>query len=240
MSEHGAAPGLSLIVPVYNEFDGVNRLLAHAVSLSGFADIVLVDASDNAASKACFAALTAQYAGHERVRFIRTERPGRARQMNLGAAQAGGSVLVFLHCDTRLPAEAGDLIRQSVRRGFAWGRFEVRLDSERLGIRWIQTMINLRSRLRRLATGDQVMFVTRACFARVGGFAEIALMEDIELSKRLRRQPPALIRPPVHTSARRWQQGGLCRTVLLMWALRLAFWLGANPARLALWYRDAR
>jgi rSAM/selenodomain-associated transferase 2 len=162
---------------------------------------------------------------------------GRARQMNAGAAEATGEVLLFLHADCRLPAEGLRAIRQAITRGATWGRFDVTLSGRHPLFRLIESLMNWRSRLTGIATGDQALFVRRDVFVVIGGFAEIELMEDIELSKRLRRRAwPACQSVRVYSSSRRWEAGGILRTVWLMWRLRFAYWLGADPRRLAKWY----
>jgi rSAM/selenodomain-associated transferase 2 len=170
---------------------------------------------------------------------------GRAAQMNAGArcdAAAGAGVLLFLHADTRLPGDADRIVLRALADGDrCWGRFDVRLDAPGWPLRLIETMMNWRSRLTGIATGDQAIFVTSAAFDRLGGFAPLPLMEDIDFSRRARRlSAPAALRERVTTSARRWQRNGVWRTVLLMWRLRAAYFLGADPARLARRYRDAR
>jgi rSAM/selenodomain-associated transferase 2 len=159
---------------------------------------------------------------------------GRALQMNAGAAAARGDVLLFLHADTRLPEGADQLVLDGLARsGRAWGRFDVRIDGGGL-LGLVSFTMNWRSRITRIATGDQAMFVTRAAFAAAGGFPAIALMEDVALSARLKRiGRPCALRARVTTSARRWRRQGTLRTVLLMWRLRLRFFLGADPAKLA-------
>jgi rSAM/selenodomain-associated transferase 2 len=159
---------------------------------------------------------------------------GRASQMNAGARIAKGDVLLFLHADTRLPDGADRLIARGLSdSGRGWGRFDVSIPGGRM-LALIATMMNLRSRLTGIATGDQAMFVTCDAFNAIGGVPAIALMEDIALSKRLRRRsPPLCLRERVTTSPRRWQRNGVVRTILLMWRLRLAYVLGADPARLA-------
>ncbi len=145
--------------------------------------------------------------------------------------------LLFLHADTALPDHADHCIRQALQGGAVWGRFDVRIDSPRLVFRVIERLMNLRSRWSGVATGDQAMFVRRAAFEAVGGFEDIALMEDIALSRALLRlSRPACLRQCVTTSARRWEQHGVWRTVLLMWRLRAAYFFGADPAQLALRY----
>ena len=159
---------------------------------------------------------------------------GRAVQMNAGAAAATGDVLLFLHADTRLPENADRLMLDGLARsGRCWGRFDVRFDGGGL-LGLIAVMMNTRSRLSGIATGDQAMFMTRAAFDNAGGFPPIALMEDVALSAKLKRTgKPLALRARVTTSGRRWRAHGMLRTVLLMWALRLRFFLGADPAKLA-------
>ncbi len=166
-----------------------------------------------------------------------TSTRGRAHQMNTGAAAAHSDILLFLHADTRLPPDAIESVRAVIRAGNVWGRFDVRLDGTWPVYRIIERFMNLRSALTGIATGDQTIFVRRDVFRQLGGFAPIPLMEDIELSARLRRrQLPARIRTPVLVSVRRWKRYGVARTVLRMWWLRLCYWLGVSPARLARWY----
>ena len=159
---------------------------------------------------------------------------GRAAQMNAGAAAAQGDVLLFLHADTRLPDNADRLVLDGLASSArVWGRFDVRIDGGGvLGV--VAIMMNTRSRLTGIATGDQAMFVTRAAFDRAGGFPPIALMEDVALSARLKHiGRPFALRARVTASARRWRAHGTLRTVLLMWRLRLAYFLGADPGKLA-------
>ena len=164
---------------------------------------------------------------------------GRARQMNAGAIVSGGDVLCFLHADTVMPDAGAALILRAVQRqGRLWGRFDVRLSGSHRLLRVVERLMNLRSRLTGMATGDQAMFVRRALFEAVGGFPDIALMEDIALSRRLKRYGrPACLRVPVATSSRRWEAQGVIRTIVLMWRLRLAYFLGADPNELALRYQ---
>jgi rSAM/selenodomain-associated transferase 2 len=163
---------------------------------------------------------------------------GRARQMNAGALRAGGSVLLFLHADTLLPAGASGAIEQALGGAHDWGRFDVRIDGSSRWFPLIAALMNLRSRWSGIATGDQGIFVRRDLFMRVGMYPDQPLMEDIELSKRLRRHGrPACLRERVRTSGRRWQRYGVWRTVLLMWRLRLLYRLGTPADELARWYR---
>ncbi len=164
---------------------------------------------------------------------------GRALQMNAGAAQATGEVLLFLHADTRLPNDADVLIREALAGSSrVWGRFDVAITGRPRMLRLIAALMNLRSRWTGIATGDQAMFMTRAAFAAVGGFPAQPLMEDIEMSRRLLKlSRPACLSAKVLTSGRRWETRGVWRTVLLMWRLRLAYWRGAAPERLEQLYR---
>ncbi len=163
--------------------------------------------------------------------------PGRAAQMNSGIDVASGDALLFLHVDTKLPANAVDQIIQSIQDGHYWGRFNVRLSGANILLRIIERMMNLRSCVTGVATGDQCIFVSRECVDIIGGYAEMPLMEDIELSKRLRTLGwPACIKSYVVTSSRRWEQDGIVRTVLLMWRLRLLYFLGVSADKLARQY----
>ena len=167
---------------------------------------------------------------------------GRASQMNAGARRAQGEHFLFLHSDTVLPEQAMEGISVALNQSErVWGRFDVRFDSPLLLLRVVASMMNWRSRWTGIATGDQAMFVQRQAFERVGGFPEIALMEDIALSRSLKRlSRPLCLRVRVTTSGRRWENNGALRTILLMWRLRAAFFLNADPSRLAERYRHAR
>jgi rSAM/selenodomain-associated transferase 2 len=159
---------------------------------------------------------------------------GRASQMNAGAEIARGEVLLFLHADTTLPQGALAAMASAVAEGHPWGRFDVDISGGGAMLAVVARMMNLRSRLTGIATGDQAIFVRREVFVQVGGFAEIPLMEDVALCKRLKAiAPPACLRDRVTTSGRRWEKHGTLRTVLLMWRLRLAYALGADPRALA-------
>jgi len=166
-------------------------------------------------------------------------RQGRGLQINAGALQASGDILLFLHADTRLPEGAmSALLDGLARSGKSWGRFDVRLSGRHTMLRVVERMMNWRSRLTGIATGDQAMFVRREVFQAAGGFPEIPLMEDILLSRTLKRisGAPLCLSTPIVTSSRRWEENGILRTILLMWKLRLAFFLGVSPERLARQY----
>ena len=162
-------------------------------------------------------------------------RPGRALQMNAGARQATGDILLFLHADSLLPADAVVAIERAVAGGAGWGRFDITIQGQPWVLKLVGAMMNVRSRLTGIATGDQGIFVDRALFDRVGGYQAIPLMEDIALSKTLKRAAgrPACLDSRIATSGRRWEAHGPWRMIFTMWRLRLAYALGADPARLA-------
>lgn len=155
--------------------------------------------------------------------------------MNAGARQARGDVLMFLHADTVVSAEAlAALLTEFPASGRSWGWFDVRLSGRHPMLRVVERLMNVRSRLTGITTGDHAIFVRRATFEEVGGYPDIPLMEDIALSRRLKRASrPLCLAQPVITSSRRWEEKGILRTILLMWRLRLAYALGADPHRLA-------
>jgi len=165
---------------------------------------------------------------------------GRALQMNAGAREAGGDLLLFLHADTLIPAASlTALVEGFPSSRSAWGRFDVRLSGRPRMLRVVENMMNIRSRLSGIATGDQAIFVRREIFEKVGGFPEIPLMEDIAISRQLKRESrPFIPHGHVVTSSRRWEENGIWSTILLMWRLRLAYALGASPADLARTYRS--
>lgn len=227
---------ISIVVPTYNEGRQPLVLLESLESLPGIGEIIIVDSSDDGLSREVLAEV--QAGGRARVLPARAR--GRAAQMNQGADLAGCEVILFLHCDTRLPGDAVSGVERVLRHR-RWGRFDLCLDAPGWRFRLIGHMINLRSRLTRIATGDQAIFARRDFFLAQGGFAGIALMEDIEFSRRAgRRSRPGLVTSPVLTSARRWVRHGTVRTIFLMWKLRLLYRLGISPDRLATMYRTAR
>jgi rSAM/selenodomain-associated transferase 2 len=221
---------LSIIVPVLNEQAGIAAMLQ---DLSGLrargAEVIVVDGGSRDDTVALARPLCD--------RLIAAPR-GRAAQMNAGAGVARGDVLLFLHADTGLPADADRLVCDGLAAsGRPWGRFDVRIDGRHPLLPLIAAMMNLRSRLTGIATGDQAIFVDRGAFTAVGGFPDIALMEDIVLSRRLKRLGrPLCLSARALTSGRRWEKHGVVRTILTMWRLRLAFFLGAEPAKLAASY----
>ena len=218
-----------MVIPALNEAAGIVRALQALAPLRRRGhEVIVVDGGSEDAT----ADLARPFADQ-----VLTASRGRALQMNAGARAARGTSLLFLHADVRLP-EGADRMVANALGDRCWGRFDVALDSPRAVLALIGAMMNLRSRLTGIATGDQALFVRRDVFESAGGYAEIPLMEDIELSARLRRfGRPACLWARVRVSARRWQARGALRTVVLMWRLRLAYFLGADPARLAERYR---
>jgi len=163
---------------------------------------------------------------------------GRARQMQAGALEASGSILWFLHADTHPPETADQLIQAALAGGQgAWGWFDVRLADARLLLKCVAWLMNRRARLTGIATGDQGIFVRRMLYAQAGGFPPLPIMEDIALSRRLGRLGrPRQIDTPLLTSSRRWEKHGVLRTIITMWGLRLGYFLGVDPQRLARFY----
>lgn len=222
---------LSVIVPMLNEAQALPGLLERlSPLLRNGTEVILSDGESDDGS-----AEIAERAGFTVVRAPR----GRARQMNAGAAQATGDVLLFLHADTQLPDAAERAITQALENSNrVWGRFDVRIHGRSPLLRVVGSLMNVRSRLTGIATGDQAMFVTRTAFDAVGGFPDQPLMEDIELSSRLlKHSRPACIATRVTTSGRRWETRGVWRTILLMWRLRWNYWRGVPAQQLANAYR---
>jgi rSAM/selenodomain-associated transferase 2 len=234
---------ISIVVPVLDEAAGLPALLEHLQPLRQRGHEVVVADGGSTDGTMAIARPWADV-------VVQAER-GRALQMNAGAAAACGDVLLFLHADTLLPARADALVQQAMAgsvggggssggsRGAVWGRFDVRIEGRSRWLPVVAALMNLRSRWSRIATGDQAIFVRRDVFEQLGGYAAQPLMEDVELSRRLKRiGPPAGLRPPVRTSGRRWDSRGVWRTIFLMWRLRWRYWRGESPARLAEVYRQ--
>lgn len=216
---------LSIILPTLDEAAGIVAALAPLQALRRAGNEVIVADGGSADGTPALAIPLAD-------RVIHAPR-GRARQMNAGAAAASGDALLFLHADTSLP-EGAELCMAAALRDHAWGRFDVLIDGSSALLRVVAATMNQRSRLTGIATGDQAIFVRRTAFDAVGGYPDLPLMEDIALSKRLKRLgPPACLARKVTTSGRRWQRHGVCRTILLMWRLRFDYWRGVPAERLA-------
>jgi rSAM/selenodomain-associated transferase 2 len=218
---------LSIIIPVLNEAATIaSTLTALAPYRARGVEVIVADGGSSEGTVRLALPLCDQ---------VVTAPRGRGAQMNAGAAAAQGDVLLFLHADTELPADTDKIVREGLADGeFCWGRFDVTITGEHWLLPIVAIMMSLRSRLTGIATGDQAMFVLREAFAAVGGFPDIPLMEDIVMSQRLKRLTlPLCLRERVMTSGRRWEKHGVVRTILLMWRLRLAFFLGATPDQLA-------
>jgi rSAM/selenodomain-associated transferase 2 len=225
---------LAIIVPVLNEADGIGRMLAALQPMRARGvRIVVVDGGSTDG--------TADQARPFADELVFGER-GRARQLNAGAQHvaAAADVLLFLHADTRLPPDADRLIAETIARGARWGRFDVRIDGSAALLRIVSALMNWRSRLTGICTGDQAIFVERALFETLGGFPDQPLMEDIEFSRRARHIAwPAALSGAI-TSGRRWERRGVWSTIRQMWSLRWRYWRGADPATLAREYQEVR
>jgi rSAM/selenodomain-associated transferase 2 len=218
---------ISIIIPVLNEAPGLAACLHPLLSFrQRGCELIVVDGGSTDQSVEIAHSLADQ---------VLVAPKGRASQMNAGAREAQGEILWFLHADSLPPAEADTLIRTALHSsGHRWGRFDIRLSGKRASLRMVETFMNWRSFLTGIATGDQGIFVYRSAFQQVGGYPAIPLMEDIALSKRLKRMSrPACLHPRLLSSSRRWEKNGVGRTIVLMWRLRLAYFLGADPAYLA-------
>lgn len=217
----------SIIIPVLNDAD---KLRAQLESLQKARQlghqVIVVDGGSKDG--------TAQEVNQGLVDvFLETAR-GRARQMNHGASAADGDLMLFLHADTRLPDQAMDLLDKAMREPRrCWGRFDIRLSGSATAFRVIESAMNLRSHLTGVVTGDQGLFVRRQTFRDIGGFPDIPLMEDVAISKLLRATSwPVRIKVAATTSSRRWEEHGVLSTMLLMWSLRLQYFLGVAPESL--------
>jgi rSAM/selenodomain-associated transferase 2 len=222
---------LSIIVPTLNEAAGIGAALAALQPLRAAGhEVVVVDGGSGDETPDLAAPLADRLANAPR---------GRASQMNTGARLASGDVLLFLHADTLLPPRADRLVLDGLAgSGRAWGRFDVHIDGGQRLLRLVAALMNLRSRWTGIATGDQAIFVRRDAFVTVGGFPELPLMEDVALSAALKRvSRPLCLHERVLTSGRRWESRGAMRTIALMWWLRLRYFLGTSPERLAEIYR---
>jgi len=217
---------LSIVIPVLDEAGHIAAVLADAAARCPGAEVLVVDGGSRDG--------TVEIAGRQPGVRVLASPPGRARQMNEGARAAAGVSLLFLHADTRLPPGAGELVQRALARpGAVAGRFDVQFDRNRRVLRMVAFFMNVRSRWSRICTGDQAIFVRRDAFEALGGFPEIPLMEDVELTRRLKRVGRIVcLRARVVTAARKWEREGAWRTIALMWRLRLLYALGADPGRL--------
>jgi rSAM/selenodomain-associated transferase 2 len=220
-------PALSIVIPVLNESANIRAALSRLADCRRRGvEVIVVDGGSTDGTSRNASTL----ANH----VIAVPR-GRARQMNAGAAAASGDAFLFLHCDCVLPHDADRIVLDALAQPAAmWGRFDVRIEGRHPLLRVIAALMNARSRLTGIATGDQAIFVRRDAFARAGRFPDIPLMEDVAFSKAMKRiSRPLCLHAKVTTSGRRWEKYGVVRTMILMWWLRLAYFLGADPASLA-------
>ena len=233
---------ISVIIPTLNEERTITATLAHTATL-GFDELIVVDGGSTDETPALVESyrLSTQSSALSPIQWV-TAPCGRARQMNEGAKTSGGEILLFLHADTQLPDDAKSMIDTTLAdQRMVGGRFDVRFVPPSMLGTIISRMMNWRSRLSGLATGDQALFVRRPIFKQMGGFTDMPLMEDIDFSRRLKRQgATAALTATVTTSFRRWEQQGPLRTILLMWSLRFLYWIGVSPHTLSRWYGAVR
>lgn len=165
--------------------------------------------------------------------------PGRARQMNAGAAVARGDVLLFLHADTRLPAGALAEVERALAGADA-GAFRLSFDSNRFIYRVMAGFVTIRAHWNRLPYGDQALFMRRRYFEQLGGYSDIPILEDVDIVRRIRRSGGRLeiIKSRVRTSCRRMEAEGIFRRVTLNWMMTVLYNLGVSPHKLARFYRD--
>ena len=220
---------LSIIIPALNEAGSIEQVLMSVRGLDMHAEVIVVDGGSEDNTYTLAQPLADQ--------VIQSAR-GRARQMNAGATKARGKYLLFLHADTRLTPEATGQLQSAFDRDADWGRFDVRISGKPAMLKVVARLMNLRSRLSGIATGDQAMFIRRDLFESIGGFPDQPLMEDIELSRRLlKHSRPCCLTGPVTTSGRRWEQRGVWSAIGLMWRLRYRYWRGESAEQLAKEYR---
>ena len=239
-----AAMTISVIIPTLNEESTLAHTLERTFQL-GFDEIIVVDggSTDRTRDLVLRFSLAQHRPAITACPVLATTAPrGRAAQMNAGAELSRNDILLFLHADTHLPDEARDAIVNAMAEpACAGGRFEVQFDKNTTLGSVISTMMNARSRLSGIATGDQAIFVRRETFEAMGGYAAIPLMEDIDFTRRLKRRGRvATLRHQVTTSYRRWESQGPVRTIILMTALRLLYWCGMSPERLSRFYAAVR
>ncbi|HEU5339207.1 MAG TPA: TIGR04283 family arsenosugar biosynthesis glycosyltransferase [Sulfuricaulis sp.] len=226
---------VAAILPILNEAENLDDFLSELIEIQHFDEIIVVDGGSTDASMETVCKLMSSDV--EPVPQLIQSPRGRAAQMQAGAQAASSDILLFLHADSTLPPGAAEDILDEVDRGHLWGHFDVRLSGGHFLYRVIERLMNWRSRLTGIATGDQGLFVRRDVYRLLGGFASLPLMEDIEFCTRLKSVgKPVCLRGPLITSSRRWEKNGIVRTIVLMWTVRLFYCLGVSPARLARWY----
>lgn len=221
---------IAIIVPVVNEAENMPALIEQLLQFNQPEnEVVIVDGGSTDGTQYIVADLNLETVSAPK---------GRASQMNAGVMHSDADILVFLHADTEMPPNGLDLIRKAIADGADWGRFNVTISGSHPMLKIIALLINWRSRLTGIATGDQVIFIHRDLFNAVAGFPEQPLMEDIEISKRLKKiSRPACLSEKVVTSGRRWQKHGIWKTIVLMWWLRFSYWRGVSASTLAEYYR---
>lgn len=224
---------ISVIIPVFREAEAVKPALAHLFGLpfKWGPEVVVIDGCPEGSTTSAIA--------DERVMKIRSPK-GRARQMNAGAAVATGDVLLFLHADTMLPENAPALIEKGMREpGMAAGAFDLGIDSGRPVFRLIEKLASLRSRLTRIPYGDQAIFIKTGVFEELGGYADLPLMEDVDIMRRVRRKGMKITILPekVRTSARRWEKEGVFYCTLRNWTLVALYFLGVPPGKMVKFYK---
>lgn len=226
-----AIANVTIIIPILNEADNLPYLFANIYNLnSAPQQVILVDGGSNDDSLRMAKDMVKQLTpnNHKTDWQVIESKAGRARQMNAGAALATSDILLFLHADTKLPTQAIYEVMTAIKNS-EWGRFDVKLNSRQPMLWLVSQMMNWRSRFTSIATGDQAIFIKRTLFEQVGGYPKQGLMEDVELCKQLKAiAKPACLKTKVITSARRWQQHGTWRTIILMWQLRFDYWRGIS------------
>jgi len=220
---------VSIIIPVLNEENSIKVLLQQLqVCRQQGHEVIVVDGGSNDNTRSVAESLSDKVISCE---------AGRATQMNNGVAQSRHEILWFLHADTIIPKNAIEQIQQALNKS-DWGRFNVKLSGSHISFRLIETMINVRSCVSSIATGDQGVFVKRKIFRQVNGYSNIPLMEDVDISKKLKKlSKPVCLKCILITSSRRWEKNGISSTILLMWKLRFLYWLGVSPKYLVRQYR---
>jgi len=220
---------ISIIIPTLNEEVGITLFLTKLQALRPQCELIVVDGGSEDET----ANLAEPY-----VDDVVKSGKGRSTQMNVGAAMATAPIVLFLHSDTYLPEGAIEQIHHAINKGYSWGRFDIKLSGKARMLTIVAWLMNRRSRWTGIATGDQAIFVEKSLFDQVGGYADIALMEDIELSGKLKQvSKPYCSSKKVTSSGRRWMSFGVFKTISLMWYLRLRYFFGADPTELAKLYR---
>ncbi|MEE9345099.1 MAG: TIGR04283 family arsenosugar biosynthesis glycosyltransferase [Methylococcales bacterium] len=225
-----STPLLSIIIPTWNESSCIDTILTLLQPIRQWAEIIVVDAGSEDST---------QNLARPLADLVITSKKGRAVQMNTGANRASGDYLLFLHADTQMPLATQSALFITLKSTPVWGRFDIVLSGQTTILQIVAIFMNWRSRLTGIATGDQGIFVQQSQFAAIGQFPRIALMEDIAICKKLRKvSRPMCISQPLITSSRRWESAGSMATIMLMWRLRLQYFFGTDPEKLARIYQS--